>query len=146
MTGWRIGWACGNPKLVGLLGKVKSNIDSGVFQAIQIAGIEALESDDFHIISMCKTYQERRDILVKGLKSLGFNIDMPKATFYVWAKIPRRFGRSIDFAKILLNKSDIVATPGIGFGKYGEGYIRFALTVPVERIAEAVERLKKISR
>ncbi|MFH1622810.1 MAG: LL-diaminopimelate aminotransferase [Candidatus Omnitrophota bacterium] len=146
MTGWRIGWACGNSKLVGLLGKVKSNIDSGVFQAIQIAGIEALESDDSHIISMCKMYQERRDILVKGLKSLGFNINLPKATFYIWAKIPRRFGKSIDFAKTLLNQADIVATPGIGFGKYGEGYIRFALTVSAEIISQAVERLKKISK
>ncbi|MBL7196633.1 MAG: LL-diaminopimelate aminotransferase [Candidatus Omnitrophica bacterium] len=142
MTGWRIGWACGNAQFVSLLGKVKSNIDSGIFQAIQVAGTNALESDGTHVSSMCTMYQERRDILAQGLKSLGFNINLPKATFYIWAKIPRRFGRSIDFAKTLLSKADIVATPGVGFGKYGEGYIRFALTVSAQRIKEAVERLR----
>lgn len=145
MTGWRIGWACGNAHLVGLLGKVKSNIDSGIFQAIQIAGACALEADESHINSMRAMYQERRDILVKGLASVGFAIAPPKATFYVWAKIPRRFGTSMDFAKALLTKSDIVATPGLGFGHYGEGYIRFALTVSSERIQQAVERLKRIT-
>jgi LL-diaminopimelate aminotransferase len=89
-------------------------------------------------------YQERRDVLAKGLKSLGFSFDLPKATFYIWSKIPRRFGKSIEFAKRLLAEANIVATPGIGFGKYGEGYIRFALTVSAERIREAVERLKNI--
>ncbi|NQU18703.1 LL-diaminopimelate aminotransferase [bacterium] len=142
MTGWRIGWACGNTNFVSLLGKVKSNIDSGVFQAIQVTGTTALEADDTHVNSMIAMYQERRDILAQGLKSLGFNIRLPRATFYLWSKIPRRFGKSIDFAKILLSKADIVATPGVGFGKYGEGYIRFALTVSAQRIREAVERLK----
>ncbi|MFC1754875.1 LL-diaminopimelate aminotransferase [Thermoproteota archaeon] len=145
MTGWRIGWACGNSQLVGLLGKVKSNIDSGIFQAIQIAGVDALGLDDSHVASMCGMYQERRDALVKGLKSAGFKIDLPKATFYIWTKVPRRFGTSISFAKNLLDKADIVATPGVGFGEHGEGYIRFALTVPTERINQAIERLKRIS-
>ncbi|MFC1709193.1 LL-diaminopimelate aminotransferase [Candidatus Omnitrophota bacterium] len=144
MTGWRIGWACGNSKLVGLMAKVKANIDSGIFQAIQVAGTSALESDGCHVNSMCTLYQERRDVLAKGLKSLGFSFNLPKATFYIWSKIPRRFGRSLDFAKTLLSKANIVATPGVGFGEYGEGYIRFALTVSVDRSKEAVERLKKI--
>jgi LL-diaminopimelate aminotransferase len=144
MTGWRVGWACGNSNLVGLLAKVKSNIDSGIFQAIQVAAAAALDADNAHINSMCSMYQERRDVLVKGLKSLGFNLDLPKATFYVWAKIPRRFEGSINFAKTLLSEANIVATPGVGFGKYGESYIRFALTLSVQRITEAVERLKKI--
>ena len=144
MTGWRIGWACGSAKLVNLLAKVKSNIDSGIFQAIQIAGLCALESEEAYINSMCAMYQERRDILAKGLKSLGFSFELPKATFYIWSKIPRRFGKSIEFAKKILSEADIVATPGVGFGEHGEGYIRFALTVPAERITEAVERLKKI--
>ena len=142
MTGWRIGWACGNARLVGLLNRVKSNIDSGIFQAIQLSASAALETDDTHINSMRTMYQERRDVLVEGLKSLGFNIRLPKATFYLWSKIPRRFGSSIDFAKTLLSKTDIVVTPGVGFGQYGEGYIRFALTVTVNRIKEAVERLR----
>lgn len=144
MTGWRIGWACGNAQLINLLGRVKSNIDSGIFQAIQVAATAALKADESHINSMRNIYQERRDVLVKGLSSLGFNVNTPKATFYVWTKIPRRFGSSIDFAKLLLNKADIVATPGVGFGQHGEGYIRFALTVSVERIKEAVERFKKL--
>jgi LL-diaminopimelate aminotransferase len=141
MTGWRMGWACGNSQLVSLLGRVKSNIDSGIFQAIQIAAASALDSDNSFTDSMRKMYQDRRDVLVSGLNSLGFNINIPKATFYIWAKIPRRFGKSMDFAKTLLDKANIVATPGVGFGQYGERYIRFALTITVERIRQAIERL-----
>ncbi|MEW6170357.1 MAG: LL-diaminopimelate aminotransferase [Candidatus Omnitrophota bacterium] len=143
MTGWRIGWACGNAELVGLLAKVKSNIDSGVFQAIQVVGIEALEKGQEHLEKMCAVYQERRDVLAGGLKSLGLNFNLPKATFYLWAKVPKRYD-SRSFAKLLLEKSDIVVTPGVGFGKFGEGYVRFALTVDKERIKEAIERIKKV--
>jgi LL-diaminopimelate aminotransferase len=95
---------------------------------------------------MRQMYQERRDVLVKGLNSIGFNVSLPKATFYIWAKIPRRFGKSIDFVKTLLDKANIVATPGIGFGEYGEGYVRFALTVSIVRIKQAVERLKNLKK
>ncbi len=143
MTGWRSGWACGNSSLVGLLGKVKSNIDSGIFQAIQIASIAALKSDTAHINSMCSLYQERRDILIKGLKSIGLRPNIPKATFYVWTKVPRGKDSS-GFARLLLEEASIVVTPGVGFGKSGEGYIRMALTIPKERILEAIERLRKI--
>jgi LL-diaminopimelate aminotransferase len=92
---------------------------------------------------MCKIYQERRDVLVNGLRSLGWQVKSPKATFYLWIKVPKKIN-SIDFASLLLEKANIVATPGVGFGKAGEGYIRMALTVPKERINEAVERLKRI--
>lgn len=143
MTGWRIGWACGNAKLIGALAKVKSNIDSGIFSAIQLAGIAALEGPQEHIVNMRELYQERRDILMRGLKELGWQAQLPKATFYAWIKIPKK-ADSIKFSSLLLEKANIVVTPGVGFGKYGEGYIRMALTVPKERINEAIARLKKI--
>lgn len=142
MTGWRVGWACGNKSLVAGLAKVKSNVDSGIFSVIQVAATVALQADDSHIRKMCGIYQARRDLLVDGLNSSGWRIKKPKATFYIWAKIPR--GRkSIEFAGEVLRKADIIVTPGVGFGKYGEGYIRFALTVGEDRIREAIERLKK---
>ncbi len=144
MTGWRIGWASGNSQLIGALAKVKSNIDSGIFSAIQLAGVAALNGSQDYLKSMCQLYQERRDILCEGLSALGWKAIKPKATFYVWIKIPTK-ENSIDFAGRLLKEADIVATPGVGFGKYGEGYIRMALTVPKERIKEALERLKKIA-
>jgi len=143
MTGWRIGWACGNEKLVSVLAKVKSNIDSGIFSAIQIAGVTALDNLDSHIKNMCRVYQERRDILLPGLNSLGLETRPLKATFYVWIKVPQKTD-SIKFSKLLLDKADIIATPGVGFGKFGEGYIRMALTVSRERIIEAIQRLKRI--
>ncbi|MCX5711656.1 MAG: LL-diaminopimelate aminotransferase [Candidatus Omnitrophica bacterium] len=143
MTGWRIGWACGNAKLIAALAKVKSNIDSGIFSAIQLAGIAALEGPQQYVLDMCRLYQERRDCLVSGLNALGWSVLAPKATFYIWIKIPEK-NRSIDFAALLLDKADIVATPGVGFGKHGEGYIRMALTVPKDRMLQALERLKKI--
>ncbi|MCX5707228.1 MAG: LL-diaminopimelate aminotransferase [Candidatus Omnitrophica bacterium] len=143
MTGWRIGWACGNEKLVSALGKVKSNIDSGIFSAIQLAAIAALDGPKEQIKNMCNLYQERRDILIRGLKSLGLSVEPAKATFYTWIKIPKKID-SIRFAGLLLEKADIVVTAGVGFGKYGEGYIRMALTVPCERIEEAIRRLEKV--
>jgi LL-diaminopimelate aminotransferase len=143
MTGWRIGWACGNANLVAALAKVKSNIDSGIFTAIQLAGIAALEGPQEQLQKMCDIYQERRDILVDGLKSLGWHVSKPKSTFYVWIKTPKNT-HSTHFAQSLLDKANIVATPGVGFGKFGEGYIRMALTVPKERIIEAVERIRKL--
>lgn len=143
MTGWRIGWACGNAKLVAGLAKVKSNIDSGIFSAIQLAGISALEGPQEHITNMRALYQERRDVLISGLKELGWQAKLPKATFYAWIKIPEK-ADSIKFASTLLERCDIVATPGVGFGRYGQGYIRMALTVQKERISEALGRIKKL--
>jgi len=159
MTGWRIGWACGNAKLISALAKVKSNIDSGIFSAIQLAGIAALEGPEQYVKEMCRLYQERRNTLMKGLNSLGWNANPPRATFYIWLKIPKKTNAStslnvggersrttdsIKFSALLLEKANIVAMPGVSFGKYGEGYIRIALTVSCERIQEAVRRLKRI--
>ncbi|MCX5680071.1 MAG: aminotransferase class I/II-fold pyridoxal phosphate-dependent enzyme, partial [Candidatus Omnitrophica bacterium] len=142
MTGWRIGFACGNRELIEGLARIKSNMDSGVFFAIQWAGVAALANYDGHIRRVSKVYQERRDVLVDGLKALGWDVVCPSATFYVWTKVPHRF-TSATFSKTLLEKCDIVATPGNGFGENGEGYVRFALTVDKRRIADAVERIKK---
>lgn len=144
MTGWRIGWACGNPTLIQALAKVKSNMDSGIFQAIQVAGIAALKSAAEVTEDMRALYQDRRDYLINGLRSLGWKIPPPKATYYVWAKIPKGFADSMTTAKTFLDKADIVVTPGVGFGPAGEGYVRMALTVSRERINEAVERLRKV--
>lgn len=144
MTGWRLGWACGNPTLVAALAKVKSNCDSGVFNAIQYAGIAALNMDPRDIQDMRQEYQNRRDALINGLRSIGWKIDPPKAAFYVWAKIPSKFNDSMECAKAFLDQADIVVTPGVGFGKSGEGYVRMSLTLPLERIHQAVQRLQKI--
>jgi LL-diaminopimelate aminotransferase len=143
MTGWRIGWACGNAKLISALAKVKSNIDSGIFSAIQLAGIAALDGPQEHIRNMCKLYQERRDTLINGLRSLGWQVRPPRATFYVWIKIPVKKD-SIKFAQLLLEKANIVVTPGVGFGKFGEGYVRIALSISIESIGEFIKRLRKI--
>ena len=144
MTGWRIGWACGNPKLISALAQVKSNFDSGIFQAIQVAGIAALKSDPLVAEDMRTLYQDRRDYLINGLRGIGWKIPPPKATYYVWAKIPKGFSNSMETAKAFLDKADIVVTPGNGFGEQGEGYIRMALTVSKDRINEAVIRLQKV--
>ncbi len=142
MTGWRIGWASGNAELISGLARVKSNIDSGIFSAIQLAGIAALEGPQSSLKNMCRLYQQRRDTLVRGLRSLGWQVNSPRATFYVWIKIPIKKD-SLRFAELLLKEANIVVTPGVGFGKYGQGYIRIALTVSCERIKETIERLKK---
>ncbi|MCZ7399541.1 MAG: aminotransferase class I/II-fold pyridoxal phosphate-dependent enzyme, partial [Candidatus Methanoperedens sp.] len=123
------------------LGKVKTNVDSGAFEAVQEAGIAALSGAQDCVRETNQIYRERRDALLVGLKSLGLPVKPPKATFYVWVHVN---GSSSAFAKMLLEKAGIVATPGVGFGESGEGYVRFALTQPVERINEAVERMRKL--
>ena len=143
MTGWRIGFAVGCAEVIDGLGQIKSNIDSGAFQAIQLAGIAALEGDQGCVEEMRRTYAARRDILVKGLRSAGFSIDSPRATFYVWMEAPKGY-TSAEFASRLLTRAGIVTTPGNGFGAAGEGYVRIALTVGRDRIGEAVERIKSI--
>jgi len=143
MTGWRIGFAVGNREIISALGKVKSNLDSGVFEVVQEAGIEALTCDQSIVADIRKVYQERRDILVAGLRSLGIEFEIPKATFYVWLRTPKGF-TSADYTAHLLNKAGIVTTPGNGFGEDGEGYVRIALTVKKERMLEAIERMRKL--
>lgn len=143
MTGWRIGFAVGNRDVLAGLGKIKTNLDSGVFQATQEAAIVALDSDDSVLSAIRKTYQERRDTLYKGLKRLGMHLMKPKATFYIWTKVPSKFD-SMGFISYLLNRAGVLATPGNGFGEAGKGYVRFSLTASVGRIEEAVERIGKI--
>lgn len=143
MTGWRIGFAVGNRDVLAGLGKVKTNLDSGVFQAIQEAAITALDMDRMDLSVIRNTYRERRDVLYNGLKKLGMDLLKPKATFYVWVKVPPGFD-SMGFITHMLDKAGVLATPGNGFGDTGEGYFRFALTASVKRIKEAVDRIEKI--
>ncbi len=143
MTGWRIAYAMGNEVLVGALGKIKTNVDSGVFGAVQEAGITALTGDQGCVDEMRETYRRRRDLMMQGLAGMGLDVPPPLATFYVFARIPEGFS-SVEFAGRLLKEQGIVATPGVGFGARGEGFIRFALTVNQERIAEVVRRMKEI--
>jgi LL-diaminopimelate aminotransferase len=140
MTGWRIGMAVGNPEILAGLGRVKTNVDSGVFNAVQQAAVTALRGSQDCVKEACSVYQERRNVLISGLRDLGFDVPSPKATFYVW--LPVQDGMA--FSARLLNEAGIVATPGIGFGSNGEGYVRFALTRPVERIREALERMRRL--
>ena len=143
MTGWRVAFAVGNKDVIAGLGKIKTNIDSGIFQAIQEAGIEALNTDDKVLKKLRDTYQGRRDALHEGLTKLGLEVNKPDATFYLWTKCPKGMS-SMEFTAHLLNKAGILTTPGNGFGAPGEGYIRFALTVPVKRIKEAVKRIGEV--
>ncbi len=143
MTGWRIGFVAGNAEIVSALKQVKSNVDSGQFEAVQEAAIAALESDQSCVEEMRRIYTERRDTLVEGLRGIGLDAMKPKATFYVWVKVPEGH-TSASFSSLVLEKAGIVCTPGNGFGDPGEGYIRMALTVPAARLEEAVERLKGI--
>jgi LL-diaminopimelate aminotransferase len=141
MTGWRIAFAAGNREAINGLLKVKTNVDSGVFQAVQEAAIAALTGSDEVIDRNNSIYRERRDVLIEGLKKSGMEVHIPGATFYVWCKVPEKYD-SMQFVKKLLNDTGILATPGVGFGEGGEGYIRFALTRDVSVIREAVERLE----
>lgn len=143
MTGWRLGFAVGRQEVIAGLGKVKSNVDSGVFQAIQEAGITALESDDQLTDGLRTIYQERRDVLVTGLRSLGLTFAPPSAAFYVWVEVPEGF-TSTSFTAHLLEHAGIVTTPGNGFGAPGEGYVRMTITTPQDRLAEAVDRMKHV--
>jgi LL-diaminopimelate aminotransferase len=143
MTGWRIGFAVGNSKAIEGLGAIKSNIDSGVFEAVQMAGVAALRGDQSCVNDMINVYQERRDLMVKGLNDAGLEVESPKATFYLWIKVPKGY-TSAKVATRLLDEAGLVVTPGNGFGDPGEGYFRIALTQTRQRLNEAVERLKKI--
>jgi LL-diaminopimelate aminotransferase len=143
MTGWRLGFVVGNKGVLAGLGKVKSNLDSGCFEAVQEAGITALSLDDAVTDDLRGTYQDRRDTLVPGLKQLGLEVDPPPAAFYVWVTVPKGY-TSASFTAHLLEKAGIVTTPGNGFGAPGEGYVRMTVCTTKERLAEAVERIKKV--
>lgn len=142
MTGWRIGYAVGQREAVRALRAVKENVDSGVLRAIQFAGAKALTSSQECVRQMNRIYQRRRDLVVDALNRLGWNLQKPKATFYVWAPVPEGYGgSSLRFAEDLLEKAGVVVTPGVGYGEHGEGYFRISLTTPDERLKEALDRL-----
>jgi len=140
MTGWRVGFVVGNKEAIDGLGAIKSNIDSGVFQAIQLAAIKALRRDQSCVHEMTRIYQQRRDLMIKGLRELGFDLETPRASFYLWISVPKGY-TSTQLATKLLEKG-VVVTPGNGFGEPGEGYFRIALTQRKERLEEALGRIK----
>jgi LL-diaminopimelate aminotransferase len=143
MTGWRIGMAVGNAELVSGLAQAKSNLDSGIFQAVQEAGIEALRLGDAIVAPSRKVYQERRDILVDGLRAVGLECEKPRATFYVWVSCPDGLS-SAEFTTKLLDEAGVVTTPGNGFGDAGEGYVRFTVCVDKARLREVAERIRRV--
>lgn len=141
MTGWRVGWVCGNKEAVKALGTIKNNIDSGTFKAIQDAAAAAFEVDKSYVDNLNKMYQERRDVMESGLRELGWDVKTSKATFYLWLPVPKGF-TSESFATELLEKAGVVVPPGNGYGPYGEGYFRIALTKDVETIKKVLQRMK----
>ncbi|MBD2251397.1 pyridoxal phosphate-dependent aminotransferase [Nostoc parmelioides] len=141
MTGWRIGFAVGNAYAIKGLSQVKTNVDSGVFKAIQKAAIAAYSTDEVELQAVMSVYQNRRDIIVKGLQSLGWPIEPPKATLYVWVPVPSGY-TSTEFTALLLDKCGIVVPPGVGYGASGEGYFRIALTICEERLYAAIQRMQ----
>ena len=143
MTGWRIGFAVGNREAVEGLGAIKSNIDSGAFQAVQLAGIAALQGDQSCVSEMTRVYARRRDLMVQGLREAGFDAASPKATFYLWVKVPQGYS-SAEITTRLLDECGVVVTPGNGFGEPGEGFFRIALTQKRHRLTQAVDRIKKM--
>ena len=145
MPGWRVGFCCGNKDLVGALSRVKSYYDYGLFTPIQVASIVALNEGDQEVNKIRDMYKERRDVLCDGLNKIGWEVEKPKATMFVWAKIPDKFKmKSIEFSKLLLNECDVAVSPGIGFGQYGDSYVRFSLIENRQRINQAVKGIKKI--
>ena len=147
MTGWRIGYAVGNSTAVEALYRFKTNVDSGLFQAIQYAGVEAFTNPQMgpFLERLRDLYRRRRDIVVRALQEAGWDLEAPKATFYIWAPVPAGYS-SQEFVTYLLEETGVVVTPGRGFGKFGEGYFRIALTVNEERLQEAMERIKNAIR
>ena len=145
MTGWRIGFAVGHADVLAALADVKENLDPGQFTAVQEAAVEALDNaDHIEVRAMIDLYRTRRDVLVGGLNNIGFDVAKPEATFYVWMPVPGSYD-SMTFATKLLDEADVVAIPGVGFGPAGENHVRFALTVPADRIKQALDRIAKIS-
>jgi LL-diaminopimelate aminotransferase len=143
MTGWRIGWVCGRADLVGLIGQLKTNIDSGIFQAVQWAAIEALNGGEDETRAACEIYARRHRLVADTLNALGWKIKPPRATFYVWAPVPAGYD-SIGFAAHVLDQVGVNITPGVGFGAHGEGYFRLSVTAPDSRLEEAMTRLRKL--
>jgi LL-diaminopimelate aminotransferase len=142
MTGWRLGMAVGAPHLIAAMSQVKENTDSGQFNAIQFAGIAALDGPAEDLERLRALYQRRRDLVLETLRAIGLAPDTPKATFYVWSPTPSGV-QSIDFAAQVLDRAGVVITPGIGYGSEGEGFFRISLTVPDARLEESMARLRQ---
>ena len=146
MPGWRIGFCVGNPVLVGALAKIKSYLDYGMCTPVQVAAIAALEGDQSCVTEICEMYRKRRNVLCDGLNALGWPVERPKATMFVWAKIPPQFAHlgSLEFSKLLLQVAKVAVSPGIGFGQYGDDHVRFALIENEHRTRQALRGLRKV--
>lgn len=148
MPGWRIGFAVGSKQIIASLAKTKSYIDFGIFRPIQYAAIKALTASQESVKKTVRIYKKRRDVFVDGLNSIGWKVEKPKATFYIWTRIPLKYDAltSMEFAELLVNEAGVIVAPGIGFGDNGEGYIRFALVENENRLKTAVKRIEKLLR
>ena len=146
MPGWRVGFCVGNPEIVGSLRRIKSYLDYGIFQPIQIASIIALNGPQDGVKQIVETYKVRRDTLVKGLNRIGWRVKRPKATMFVWAKIPEACVKmgSVEFSKMLIRKAKVAVSPGLGFGEYGDEYVRFALIENKMRTNQAIRGMRKV--
>ncbi|PIQ81759.1 MAG: alanine transaminase [Candidatus Omnitrophica bacterium CG11_big_fil_rev_8_21_14_0_20_64_10] len=146
MAGWRVGWVAGNAEILASLEKTKSYIDFGIFRAVQEAAIAALTGPQSCVKEGVEIYRKRRDLFVEGLKKIGWEVAKPKATFYIWAHVPPKFSAlsSLEFVQLLVEEAGVVVAPGTGFGEYGEGFVRFALVEPEERLKTALERIGKV--
>jgi LL-diaminopimelate aminotransferase len=145
MTGWRIGWVAGAPQAIEAIKRLKTNIDSGIFDAVQHAGIAAIDGPQDYLEECVDRYRHRRDLLCDGLKSMGVDVEPPKGSIYVWVPVPEGH-TSESYTTFLLDKADIVVAPGNGYGPTGQGFIRFSLTISDDRLEEGVERLRGLTR
>jgi alanine-synthesizing transaminase len=148
MAGWRVGYCLGNARMIAALARIKSYLDYGVFQPVQIASIIALRECDDATQKICATYQKRRDVLIAGLKSAGWEVPVPRGSMFVWAPVPERFREqgSLEFSKLLMEKALVAVSPGIGFGPLGEGHVRFALIENEQRTRQATRSIKQFLR
>jgi alanine-synthesizing transaminase len=148
MPGWRVGFMCGNEALVAALARIKSYLDYGMFTPIQVAAIAALEGPQECVKEICDMYQRRRDVLCEGLCTIGWQVDKPKATMFVWAPIPAAYHEmgSLEFSKKLLADAKVAVSPGIGFGEQGDGYVRFGLIENGHRTRQAIRGIKEMFR
>ena len=148
MPGWRVGFCCGNQQLVGALARMKSYLDYGMFTPIQVAAIAALEGDQACVGEINAMYKSRRDVLCNGLNGAGWPVELPKATMFVWAKVPEPYRElgSLEFSKKLLEEARVAVSPGVGFGEYGEGYVRFGLIEKEHRTRQAIRNIKRMMK
>lgn len=146
MAGWRVGFCVGNPEIVGALRRIKSYLDYGIFQPVQIASIIALNGPQEPVAEICQTYKDRRDALISGLNRAGWPVESPKGTMFVWAKIPEKYIHmgSVEFSKMLIHEAQVAVSPGLGFGEYGDEFVRFALIENPMRINQAIRGIRKI--